>query len=213
MKIGRIGERSALVSDLGGLKPAALAQSLNAKPPAGLVEAVPAPESVGLYFRSRDFNLSELESLVATIQVSELSGKSHIVPVWFGEGQDLFECCRETGLERYAFIDLLCSVELECVAVGFQPGFPYLTGLPQRLSTLPRRSSPRPRVPERSVAIAAGMAGIYPAESPGGWNLIGRTPYEIADLREGHFPISAGDRVRFEAISEGEYERLLGGRL
>jgi inhibitor of KinA len=87
-------------------------------------------------------------------------------------------------------------------AVGFSPGFPYLLGLPTELH-LPRRSTPRPRVPAGSVAIAAGQAGVYPQATPGGWHLIGRTQAELFSLeRDSPALLAVGDRVRFVRETE-----------
>ena len=92
-------------------------------------------------------------------------------------------------------------------AVGFLPGFPYAGYLPDALSGLGRRAAPRVRVPAGSVAIAGRQTGVYPSESPGGWHLIGRTPLRIVDVEGGHFPIRAGDRIRFRPIAVWPGER------
>jgi allophanate hydrolase subunit 1 len=84
--------------------------------------------------------------------------------------------------------------------------------LPPALSGLPRRESPRERVPVGSVAIAGRQTGVYPESSPGGWHLLGRTPSRIVDLEEGYFPIRAGDRIRFEPIGPAEFEARRGER-
>jgi allophanate hydrolase subunit 1 len=83
-------------------------------------------------------------------------------------------------------------------------------GMMTALSGLPRRSAPRVRVPSGSVAIAGRQTGVYPSESPGGWHLLGRTPLVIVDLVHGHFPIQAGDRLRFVPISAEEFARRQG---
>lgn len=92
--------------------------------------------------------------------------------------------------------------------LGFLPGFPYLGDLPESLR-LPRKIVPHIRVPKGAVAIAGAMTGIYPLESPGGWNVIGITPVEIWDMSRHPRPtISAGDKVVFKPVSESEFERL-----
>ena len=78
------------------------------------------------------------------------------------------------------------------------------------LAGLPRRKSPRARVPGGSVAIAGRQTGVYPAESPGGWLLLGRTPLNVVDLSRGHFPIRPGDRLRFEPIDATGFRDRLG---
>jgi inhibitor of KinA len=97
------------------------------------------------------------------------------------------------------------SGEYRVGAIGFLPGFPYLSGLPGKLHT-PRLATPRLAVPGGSVGIGGAQTGIYPRTSPGGWNLIGRTPLVLFD--EKAVPPSllrVGDRVRFEAISPEEF--------
>ena len=91
--------------------------------------------------------------------------------------------------------------------VGFTPGFPFLGGLPAKLAT-PRRKSPRPAVPAGSVGIGGPQTGIYPLRSPGGWNIIGRTPLRLFDVtRKPAALFRAGDRVRFFSIGRDEFER------
>jgi inhibitor of KinA len=104
-----------------------------------------------------------------------------------------------------------CGVTYRVYVVGFVPGFPYMAAVDPRIA-LPRRPSPRTRVPARSVAIAAGQTGIYPAETPGGWHLLGRTPVKPYDpLRAEPFLLRPGDRVRFRPISRAEYDAWPSG--
>ena len=100
-----------------------------------------------------------------------------------------------------------------CHAIGFAPGFPFLGYLPEALQGIPRRESPRPRVPAGSVGITGKQTGVYPAQSPGGWAIIGTTPLSLADLDDAYFPISTGDRIRFVPIGEAEFEARRGERL
>ena len=95
--------------------------------------------------------------------------------------------------------------------LGFAPGFPYLLGLDPGLA-LPRRDQPRQRVEAGSVAIGGSQTGIYPQASPGGWQLIGRTPLRLFDpQRQPPCPLAPGDGVRFVAISRAEFDRLAVG--
>ena len=98
-------------------------------------------------------------------------------------------------------------------AIGFCPGFPYLGYLPPALCGVPRLETPRLRVEAGSVGLTGRQTGIYTEERPGGWNLIGRTPLELVNVREGYFPLRTGDRVQFERIDEGEFGRRRGQRL
>jgi KipI family sensor histidine kinase inhibitor len=98
--------------------------------------------------------------------------------------------------------------EYRVYVVGFVPGFAYMAPVDARIAA-PRRSSPRLKVPAGSVAVAAGQTGVYPAETPGGWNLIGRCPIKPYDAnREAPFMFHPGDRVRFRRISEDEYRAM-----
>lgn len=90
--------------------------------------------------------------------------------------------------------------------VGFTPGFPFLSGLPAELAT-PRRTTPRTKIPAGSVAIGGRQTGVYPVESPGGWNIIGRTPLQLFDSNQAApVLLRAGDRVRFRAITREQFE-------
>jgi inhibitor of KinA len=92
--------------------------------------------------------------------------------------------------------------------IGFVPGFPFLTGLPKNLAT-PRRDTPRKEIPPGSVGIGGAQTGIYPLRSPGGWNLIGRTPLQLFDpIKNPPALLRAGDRVRFSAITREEFDSL-----
>jgi len=89
--------------------------------------------------------------------------------------------------------------------MGFTPGFPYLGGMSKRIAT-PRLQTPRPIVPAGSVAIAEQQTGVYPIESPGGWQLIGRTPVQLFDpSREPPVLVQPGDYLRFIPVDESEY--------
>lgn len=119
---------------------------------------------------------------------------------------DMNEIARQTRRSPEEIVDLHCGGEYLVHCVGFTPGFPYLSGLPNEL-VVPRRSSPRKDVTAGSVAIAGKQTGIYPLNSPGGWNVIGRTPLRLFDpASESPSRLRAGDRVRFLAISREEFE-------
>src|SRR5436189_6428517 len=103
-------------------------------------------------------------------------------------------------------IALHSSAEFVVACVGFIPGFPFLAGLPEKLRTT-RLATPRTKVPAGSVAIARTQAGVYPVESPGGWNLIGRTPLRVFDANANPpAMLLAGDSVRIRGITRSEFE-------
>ncbi len=129
-----------------------------------------------------------------------------VIPVFYGgeHGPDLPEVAHRLGMTQEAVIQRHTSLVYRVYMIGFTPGFPYLGELPEELS-LPRRSTPRTRVPKGSVAIAQRQTGIYPVESPGGWHLIGWTPVEL--FHPGRRPaclLETGDEVRFAAVEAVE---------
>jgi KipI family sensor histidine kinase inhibitor len=103
------------------------------------------------------------------------------IPVRF-DGTDLADVAALWRVPIPTAIDRLANADLRVAFCGFAPGFGYLTGLPHEWA-VPRLPSPRPRVPAGSVGLAAGYAGIYPTESPGGWRLVGRTDAVLFDVR------------------------------
>jgi inhibitor of KinA len=123
-------------------------------------------------------------------------------------GPDLPEVASYARCDVTEVIARHVAVEYRVFVVGFVPGFAYMASVDPRIAA-PRRSSPRLKVPRGSVAIAAGQTGIYPAETPGGWNLIGRTPLRpYASDRSDPFLFKVGDRVRFTRICESDYRGM-----
>lgn len=132
------------------------------------------------------------------------------IPVCYEEkfALDLDEVSKHAGLSPQAVVDLHSGAKYRVDCLGFTPGFPYLSGLPGVLAT-PRRGVPRKEVPAGSVAIGGAQTGVYPTRSPGGWNVIGRTPLRLFDPRK--FPpalLHVGDCVRFRSIARDEFESL-----
>ena len=134
------------------------------------------------------------------------------IPVLYGYdyGKDIKRVKQFSGLNEKEIIQKHQSGNYLVYFLGFSPGFPYMGGMELELTT-PRLNTPRKCVPQGSVAIAGQQTGIYPFSSPGGWNLIGRTPLEIFDLSNPkNSLIQMGDKVRFKSISKDEYEKLKG---
>ncbi|HYR22847.1 MAG TPA: 5-oxoprolinase subunit PxpB [Chthoniobacterales bacterium] len=120
---------------------------------------------------------------------------------------DLEDLARRAGLDLEEVVDLHCGAEYRVHCVGFTAGFPFLGGMPRKLAT-PRRDVPRKAIPAGSVAIGGAQTGIYPVKSPGGWNVIGRTPLRLFDpQKDPPALLRAGDRVRFRSITREEFER------
>ncbi len=129
------------------------------------------------------------------------------IPVCYGGeyGPDLAEVAEGNGLWADEVVRIHCSGEYRVYLIGFAPGFPYLGGMSERIAA-PRRSSPRLQIPAGSVGIAGRQTGVYPIETPGGWQLIGRTPIPLF-LPDADPPslLQAGDVVRFKSITAEEY--------
>jgi KipI family sensor histidine kinase inhibitor len=174
----------------------------------GVTDVVLAYQSVAVFADPDQVDLAELESrlrAVVPVRKPHRRGQRLVIPVLYA-GEDLHAVAARLALDPLELVNLHCSVEYHVFAIGFQPGFPYAGYLPRPLSGLPRRDSPRLRVPAGSVAIAGRQTAIYPRESPGGWHLLGTTPLCIADPELGYFPIRAGDRICFQMISVTEFE-------
>lgn len=128
-------------------------------------------------------------------------GRIRTVPVVYGADADVAAIERGSGLPFSEVVRLHAGHEATVAFLGFTPGFPYLLGLPGELH-LPRRTQPRARTPAGAIAIAEGLGGIYPAASPGGWWVLGRTPVRLFDASaDDPTWLTAGDRVRFEPIA------------
>jgi inhibitor of KinA len=121
---------------------------------------------------------------------------------------DVDDVARRASISPSEVIRLHSSAEYRVACIGFVPGFPFLAGLPKKLAT-PRRDVPRKQIPPGSVGIGGAQTGIYPLRSPGGWNLIGRTPLRLFDSRKNPpVLLRAGDRVHFRMITRDEFESL-----
>jgi inhibitor of KinA len=118
---------------------------------------------------------------------------------------DLDHVARHGHISPRKVVDLHSAAEYRVGCIGFTPGFPFLAGLPKQLAT-PRRAIPRKEIPAGSVGIGGTQTGIYPLRSPGGWNIIGRTPVRLFDpAKSPPTLLRAGDRVRFRAITRQEF--------
>ena len=136
------------------------------------------------------------------------SGDIVRIPVVYGGefGPDLDELCRKLNLSQDDFVAMHTGRDYVVDMVGFTPGFAFVGGLDERLR-VPRRKDPRQHVAAGSIAIADGRTGMYAVASPGGWNLVGRTPSAMFDAEaEEPFPIRAGTRIRYYAISADEFD-------
>ena len=147
----------------------------------------------------------QLRELLSSLDeaMAEPAPRVRDIPTRYGgeEGPDLREVAERTGLSVADVVDLHAGALYRVAMTGFQPGFPYLLGLPEVLH-LPRRSTIRNRVPAGSVALAGSQTGIYPASSPGGWHLIGHTELSLFDCRRNpEVWLQPGDSVRFVPVA------------
>lgn len=164
-------------------------------------DIIPADDSILLILRRGEAVTPALRQIFTAMPADApvASGTLHTLPVEYGgaAGPDLAGLARQAGMDVETYIYSHAAVEYTVGFLGFQPGFPYLRGLPAALRA-PRRASPRVRVAAGSVAIGSGYCGIYPACGPGGWQLIGRTDAVLFDARRAAPALLLpGDRVRF----------------
>ncbi|MGV8991984.1 MAG: 5-oxoprolinase subunit B family protein [Thiobacillus sp.] len=138
----------------------------------------------------------------SAIRASSLTGTLHVISVEIGggAGPDLPELAERAHMDESTYISNLAAVEYRVAFLGFQPGFPYLSGLPAALQA-PRRKTPRVSVASGSIAVGGRYVGIYPAAGPGGWQIIGRTSSILFDVhRDPPTLFLPGDRIRFVPI-------------
>ncbi|WP_168735963.1 5-oxoprolinase subunit PxpB [Cohnella fermenti] len=164
-------------------------------------------EAMGRLLRLAELAPEEVPAGPSAMQEADGSGGARTVsiPVEYGgeAGPDLAEAASRSGLSEEEFIRRHSSSEYSVAMIGFTPGFPYLRGLPGDLAQ-PRRETPRLSVPAGSVGIAGLQTGIYPVASPGGWQLVGRTPERLFRPESDEpFPIRPGDTVRFVPVKAG----------
>lgn len=174
-----------------------------------VVEAIPGMNNITVVLRNpHSVALDAIERLQRWWEESEaLEPESRYIeiPVVYGTaaGPDLGEVARHAGLTEKQVVELHSSIDYVVWFLGFQPGFPYLGGLPEQLAT-PRRDEPRLQVPAGSVGIGGAQTGIYPLVTPGGWQLIGHTPLPLFDPdRDEPVLLRPGDTVRFIPQKEG----------
>jgi KipI family sensor histidine kinase inhibitor len=156
-----------------------------------------------------------IHQIIAQLRPTEQDdGNTIVLPVYYSpeSGEDLESLAQQAGLSTDEVIALHSGSEYRVYAIGFAPGFAYLGEVDQRIAA-PRLSTPRQKVPRGAVAIADRQTAVYPAVSPGGWNLIGRCPIRMFDPdAQPTMPVSVGDRVKFEPVSRERFLEL-GGEL
>lgn len=192
----------------------------------GLIEVVPSYTNLCIYYDvylvsqwkfegSTPYEkvMSYINTLLLKEEI-EVNETSRIIeiPVCYGGiyGPDLSEVATYNQLSEQEVIEIHTKNECLIYMLGFAPGFAFMGGMDEKIAT-PRKETPRLKIPAGSVGIAGKQTGIYPFETPGGWQIIGRTPLKLF-LPEQNPPtlFRAGDRIRFVAITEEEYKNLAG---
>jgi inhibitor of KinA len=195
----------------------------------GIVELAPAYTSVAVFFdpitvakdeekpnQVFDWLATKIRSALSSVAaVSHRRRFLHTprvikIPVCYDPefALDIDRVAERAQISASQVVDLHRAAHYRVNCIGFTPGFPFLSGMPKKLAT-PRRDMPRKEIPAGSVGIGGAQTGIYPLRSPGGWNLIGRTPLKLFDpAKNPPALLQAGDRVRFRAISREEFDSL-----
>lgn len=181
----------------------------------GVTDLIPAFASLLINYDPRVIGYKDLRARIEEllkIEVSEEASEARVfeIPVCYGGeyGPDIANIAENAGLSEQEVIDVHCSKDYLIYMLGFLPGFVYLGGLDERIHT-PRLANPRISIPAGSVGIAASQTGIYPLNSPGGWQLLGMTPVKTYDPeRETPILVEAGDYIRFVPVTEEEFLKI-----
>jgi inhibitor of KinA len=193
----------------------ALAGELITRPFTGVRDVVPTFRSVAVYFDPLTTDVERLadrirEAAEACGETAERSPRMVEIPVCYDRefAEDIEDVARFGGMDHLGVVAAHTARQYRVFMLGFLPGFAYLGTVDDRIAA-PRRGVPRASVPAGAVGIAGRQTGIYPAPSPGGWNIIGRTPLRMLALdREPPALLAAGDTVRFRPIERLEFDRL-----
>jgi inhibitor of KinA len=177
----------------------------------GIKEIIPSYTSIYILYDIFNYDYSSfVEILKNNIDLNhqDNSVKNIInIDVYYGKevGLDLEDMSLKTNLSIEEIIEIHCSKSYDVYAIGFSPGFAFLASVDNQIA-VPRLSSPRKSVPKGSVAIADSQTAVYPQQSPGGWNIIGRTAMELFDKNlEKLSPFSVGHKVKFNPISKEKF--------
>jgi inhibitor of KinA len=190
----------------------------------GVIELAPAYTSVAVFFNPSivakatetqddvfDWLAKQIRAAVAGVgdpgRKMRSASQTVEIPVCYDPefALDIDDVARRANISPSEVVRLHSAAEYRVASIGFVPGFPFLTGLPKKLA-MPRREAPRKEIPPGSVGIGGAQTGIYPLRSPGGWNLIGRTPLRLFDPEKNPPALlRVGERVRFREITRDEF--------
>lgn len=181
----------------------------------GIIEWIPTYTGVTVYYEPMQISFQALSKYLEELVIKSengLTGKGRVVtiPVVYGGrfGPDLTEVANFHQMTEGEIVNIHTRNTYLVYMIGFTPGFPYLGGLDEAIAT-PRKATPRTFVPAGSVGIGGNQTGIYSMDTPGGWQIIGRTPLQLfSPNKKNPTLLRAGDQIRFRSISESEYDRI-----
>ena len=179
----------------------------------GILNYTPSYNKLIINFDLEKINSSKIIDFLKSVDFSKLNishkSKKWIIPVCYDYELDLSHISKVLKIEKDEIINKHLNTEFFVYMVGFIPGHPFMGDLHSKLF-LNRLKTPRVKIPAGSVGIVEKFCNIYPYESPGGWNIIGRTPIKLFNKNDNVNPclLSAGDSVKFKSISKEEFEKL-----
>lgn len=192
----------------------AFARKVEALSHPAITEVVPTYRSATVHYRPEVLSYEELKHLLAPLAQGSAEEAEELpvveIPVCYGGeyGPDLLEVAQHCSLTPEEVIARHTAPTYRIYMLGFTPGFPYLGGMDPSIAA-PRRKEPRIHIPAGSVGIAGEQTGVYPIVSPGGWQLIGRTPLRLFDpQKEQPILLSAGAGIRFVPIDEEAFRKM-----
>jgi len=210
------------ISEMTHQKVQVLSFYLQHHPIEWMIEYIPSFTTVSIFYHAMKIErltlgrispyyyvCEQLTKILSSIELNQtLTSRIIEIPVCYGGeyGPDIELVAELNHLTPEEVIQIHSSGDYLVYMIGFAPGFPYLGGMSERIAA-PRRKTPRLQIPARSVGIAGSQTGIYPLETPGGWQVIGRTPVSL--FRPDEDPptlLKAGDRIKFTSISSEEYK-------
>jgi len=180
----------------------------------GILNCTPSYNKLIISFDLQITNLNKVFDFINSVDLSNLNleknKKEWTIPICYEFGIDLINMSKELKLDKEEIISIHSKSIFFIYMIGFMPGHPFMGDLDSKLF-LNRLKTPRVKVPPGSVGIVEKFCNIYPHESPGGWNIIGKTPIKLFNNKDSHKPclLSPGDSVKFKSISKKEFDNFI----